>query len=130
MGGREKKISLDFGGLSGKAVDDMAVDTLTQGGFVFPPPPPPAPEPLSPEEAKAMGWALVSDGSVRHITDYPKQSLRLTEVFNFQTRTNHQICEELGKGTAHMNVQPFDTIDKARLAEAADVLRRLGGRTP
>lgn len=116
-----KKISLDFGGMSDKQVEDIAAGTLEKGGY-------PLPTPADAEVAKAQRWEMLNDSIVRRVTQHQPTAQQLTEVFNFTTRTCHQIHESLKDGTSSSSAVAFADVNREWVEEAATALRHLGGR--
>lgn len=117
-----KKISLDFGGMSDKQVEELAAGTLEKGGY-------PLPTPADAEAAAAQRWEMLNDSIVRRVTDHRPSAVQLTEVFNFTQRTCQQIYESPQQGPPTARTMPFAELNREWVEEAAAALRSLGGRT-
>ena len=117
-----KKIDLDFGGMTGKQVEAMAAGTLQQGGFI-----PPA-------DAPPLGkfWTKVGTNLVRRETVYRDTGQKLTEIFDFATRTCQYTCDDQKTGQSNMMLKSLDEIEPALVEEAHSALRKLsaGAKLP
>jgi hypothetical protein len=73
-------------------------------------------------------WTLTSSAEVVYTRDLPDQGLRLTEIFNFESRRVTAITKDLRGGQLAQNILFFDDISDTQFVHQAHVkLTELGG---
>jgi ankyrin repeat protein len=76
----------------------------------------------------AGNWTLTSPCEVLHARDLPEQGLRLTEIFNFESRRVTAITKDLRGGHLAQNILFFDEIPDTQFVHQAHAkLTELGG---
>ncbi|MCE9508613.1 MAG: ankyrin repeat domain-containing protein [Alphaproteobacteria bacterium] len=81
------------------------------------------------KEQKIAGkWSLTSPSEVVYTRDLPEQGLRLTEIFNFESRRVTAITKDLRGGHLAQNILFFDDISDTQFVHQAHAkLTELGG---
>lgn len=84
-----------------------------------PPPPPPEPE----------KWEKMGASTVAHVGHYPNLGMKLTSVFNFESRDRTIISESLKSGQQSVGTAAsFDQLAPEAVEKAYDQFTKLGGK--